>query len=301
MSHYKDPLSKGGHGSIVDEEAIAKNNSIEAPLVDFMKFEETALDRANAAKGDAEADAAYANFQQWAQAEALTGEPEQFNGQWPIERMFYSLGLNILALKFKCAGYELTPKIIHWLGRINEKNIKKYQGGSGNQYVWAGASAALFSLISKDSKSIAFQEQVWRASINSINPDGSINSELSRGIASLSYHGRWLTGILLLKDARRAMGHQASADRVAKIKSLTDFIGRALCDPTEIQRKAHVNAMHMPNQNFRNVPAVFATDLLSPDWTNCGPTPKNCIDTTLGGDLKRTREVLERVARPDHK
>lgn len=296
-ANHKGLSGKGGQSAASDIDTILLNQQQTKAITDFLVYAESALDRGGH-PGDPASDCAYLNLLAWARAGALLQDAVPYSTASNVERMFKTPAFNVLTLKFEDAGYKLTPEVLAWLKALNHKSIDWCGRASvtGNQKVWCGAMAALYCLIQPDQKALKFQDEVWRDSIASIGDDGVIESELGRGQMVLIYHNLWLSGVLMMRAARQSMGQYSGAEKNARIKLVADFIGKELCDHSELLRRAKVSALykqpHIYERMFPSTIKVFGSDLFNSDWDSCARRDIEYFNSDVGGDLRKTRDVL---------
>lgn len=292
---YTDP-----RGSMANPAVVKQNSDLSADVTRFMRYAEQALDGSGAGPNRPSAACAYDAFKNWAMAGALTTKPPVFNREGGMETRQFTVGLNVLALKFKAAGYPIDATIIGWLHTLTDQDMAYFQSGGNNQanlYKWSGAAAALFAILSHDPAALQYQDQVWQSAIASIQPDGTIGTELKRGRNALFYHDYSLLAMLLQRAARQVLGYPTSPADLARLKQLAAMIGRALCNPQILETPAQTTTLEMPKDWGYRIPLAFGRDVLTPDWTRCGiPSPAGS-DLQFGGDEQRTAALLQKMAK----
>ena len=289
---YSDPVS-----SVVDPANEADNARIKAPIFAIFRSTEHALDRESARPGDAESDCAFKNFAAWARADALTFEPAVYDGQGKVTRGLLNPSFQMIAIKFRAAGYRPDRTMLAWLGKMNQENVTFYAKGSNraNQRVWAGAGAALSNLVEADPVALRFQDQVWHEALAAIRDDGMIEAELSRGQQALVYHMYSLSATLVLEAARGALGYTETSSEKQRIKLLIDGIGRALCDSSQMEKLAGTKIRIPDGEWAYEVINGFATGQLDANWTRCGLPATDFIARDMGGDSRRSAAILARM------
>lgn len=282
-------------GSIPNEAMVQKNKEQTDKVDGFLRFIEQALDHSGVRRDDAGAKCAYENFGQWARAGALTVEPKPYNREGAAKRGEYLIGLDVVALKFKAAGFSLDRETMEWLHKLNDENLKSYERASnrGNLRIWAAAAAALDALLEKNPEALSFQDQVWHEAMAAIHGDGTIDAEMARAHRALIYHMFSFSATLMLRSAREALGYTESPADKGRLKLLADMIGRTLCDPKRIEAAASA-VQEIPGDWAYRIPIGFGSDLLSADWSHCGQPHAGLSDPSSGGDPRHTAEILER-------
>jgi hypothetical protein len=284
-------------GSVASPTLVQQNEASRAPVEGFMRYAEQALDTGGSNRNAIAC--AHDAFEAWARAGALTKKPPAFNRQGIIDTHQFTIGLNVLALKFKAAGYPPDANVMQWLRTLNDQEIQYFRSSPnrGNLYFWSGAAVALFAPLSHDRPAIDYQNRVWSDTTSSIGEHGTLESEMVRGRMSLSYHMYAFSALLVQRAARQALGYPTSASDMARLQSLAGLIGRALCDPRNMQTAAHAETMITPKDWAFRVPVAFGRDMLTPDWKRCGISNPSGADVSVGGNDERTSALLGHVSR----
>jgi hypothetical protein len=285
-------------GSVPNDAVVKKNRYLITGVDRFMRYLEKALDNPGAGPNEASAACAYENFRTWAKAGALTIDPKPFSREGAAKRSEYLIGINVLALKFKTAGFAMDPDMLAWLRSLTRANMISYERAinRGNLRIWSAAAAALYALIESDADALHFQDRVWHEAMAAIHDDGTIDVEVARSHRALIYHMFSLSATLVLRSARTAFGQPETADDNHRLRLLADMIGRTLCDPREMERTAKA-IQEVPGDWAYRVPIGYGSDLLTGDWSRCGRPKADLSDPTSGGDARHSADVLSRLAR----
>jgi hypothetical protein len=284
--------------SVVDAANEADNAKTKAPIFDLFRATEHALDQTNAHPGNAESDCAFRNFSDWARAGALTLEPPVYDGQGKVTRGLLNPSFQMIAIKFRAAGYTLDPVMLAWLRKMNDANVAFYVKGTNraNQRVWAATGAALNHLVEPNPASEHFADQVWHEAIAAIRNDGLIEAELTRGQQALVYHMYSLSATLVLEAARRAHGAEESSEDRQRLDLLIGAVGRALCDPAPIA-KLTGSAIRIPDGEWAyEVINGFAEGRLDSNWPRCGLPATDFDARDVGGDSRHSAAILAHIA-----
>ena len=284
-------------GSVTDKALEEANLAGLKPIGDFLSYVEAAVDP-DPPKGQPHTDlaCAAAAFQHWAEAKALAGKPTSTQGA--NNRSGTILALTLVGLKLRGAGVPIGAAEIAWLRDLAQQEIAGREANRlrNNIYFNAGVIAATFALLSPEPFALAEEDRVWRTAMTVIADDGSIADETARGHRALIYHQNALSALLLLRQARIALGQPPTAAETAGLKRLAHFVGAGLCDPKLVEQKAGVS-QEMPGHWGFRIGAVFGTDLMDADWTRCGMVPPagdyNVVGS--GGDLHATFKVLSDI------
>jgi poly(beta-D-mannuronate) lyase len=284
--------------SVVDPANETANARTKAPIFDLFRATEHALDGPNAHPGDAESDCAFRNFTDWARAGALTFEPPVYDGQGKVTRGLLNPSFQMIAIKFRAAGYTVDPVVLAWLRKMNQENVAFYVKGSNraNQRVWAAAGAALNDLVERDPVVERFADQVWHEAIAAIRNDGLIEAELTRGQQALVYHMYSLSATLVLEAARHARGAEESAQDKQRLSLLVAAIGRTLCDSAAMAMLSGAKIRIPDGEWAYEVINGFAEGQLDSNWSRCGLTPTDFNARDMGGDSRRSAAILARMA-----
>jgi poly(beta-D-mannuronate) lyase len=287
-------------GSIPNEAAVEHNGYLTASINLFLRRLEQALDRPGAGPGDPQSRCAAATFHSWGEAGALTLQPVPYSREGAASVNTYLVGINLLALKLRAAGFGLDRTELAWLHKLNRANLATWEKGSnrGNLRIWSAADAALYDLIEQDPDALGYQNQVWREATAAIHDDGSIDGEMARSHRALIYHMFSFSATLVLRSAREALGYRVTPPEHERLQRLADLIGRSLCDPQPLAKLAGAT-QEMPGEWAFRIPIGYGSDLLSDDWARCGKPHANLSDPTSGGDTRRSAELLVALA-PKH-
>lgn len=285
--------------SIKDKANEQENAKTMRPIFDFFKTIEQALDGQDSRPGNQATDCAFGLFRQWAFANALTFEPAKYEGQGKVKRGLIHPSFEMIAIKFRAAGYVLDAATQAWLKKMDDENIDFYEKGSNraNQRVWAAAGAALNCVLGRDSDALRFQDQVWREAIDAIRDDGYIEAELGRDQQALVYHIYSFAATLVLERAREALGYKLSINDRQKLNLLSAQIGRTLCDPESMRLLAGA-PIRIPDGEWAYVVTNgFGGQFLDANWTRCGLPMTDFNARDMGGDSRKSAEILAELAK----
>jgi len=292
------PMYSDAKASIENKGNEADNGRIMAPIFDFFRSLEKALDDPNARPGNHLSDCAFTLFGQWAEAGALTFEPSVYEGQGKVKRGLINPGFQVLGIKFRAAGYSLTAKMLSWLKKMNQENVKFYAKGSnrGNQRIWAATGAALNSVLERDAGALQFQDGVWNEAMSAIQDSGFIDAELARGQQALVYHIYSYAATIVLEHTRAALGYKETASDQQRIRRLEDVIAKTLCDPSEMGRLAKAKIRIPDGEWAYEVTNGFGGSALEAKWSKCKPPAKDFNARDMGGDSRNSAKILAQLA-----
>lgn len=290
-------------GSKVDPSKEAELDKDRKPINDFLSYETQSLDGAPSWSKLTGLSPACANLllEKWAAANAMSTTVDangNYSREGGVDKGEFTRGMVMLAIKLKSQGLELGPDVAPWLGRLVNGKIegdrKRLAEGNreGNLYYEDGATAAGYALLTHNENANAFQNEVWRYFLVSIHDDGYLDSELSRGSRALIYHDRALSMLLSLREIRKSLHIPDTAEDRARLKSLSDLVGRAICHPQEMAVRAHVPSEEPMGDWGYRVQQAYGADLMNEDWQTCGIKTTNLIDLNGGGDLIKMHQVL---------
>jgi poly(beta-D-mannuronate) lyase len=284
--------------SIPDQTMAQATAARKAPIEAFLKSVEGGLDSADARPGNPASDCALRNFAAWGDAGALTREPPDFSGGGKLARDEYNVGFQMIALKFKAAGYPLPAATLAWLDTMNAENIAYFMKASnrGNLRVWAAAGAALHALLRRDQASLRFQDQVWREAVAAIHDDGTIDAEVGRGQRALIYHLYSFAATQVLRSARASLGYRETPPERERINRLVDLIARNLCTPDELSGKAGMRQEAPGDWEFR-VTNAFNSAEENGKWSRCVKLDGPASHAGFGGDMRRAVRAVAAAGR----
>jgi poly(beta-D-mannuronate) lyase len=279
--------------SVMDPELRRRNDALLSGISGMMLYVEKNLD--NAAAAAAPANCAFEVIHEWAGQGAMLDPPTTTQGR--IERAKFAIGLDVIALKLRALGYGVDAPILDWLKDLDDAVITYFERGTNraNLYTWSGVAAAGFALLSGDRRAIGYEDEVWRAGIGEITPEGFLPKELTRAHRALIYHQYAFSALLMLRQMRLALGENDSIADDAALSRLARRIGANLCDPRPIATASGAS-QEMPDQTAYRVPDTFDAGFLDADWAKCGIVPSRYNDVSLGGRLERTAALLRAVA-----
>ena len=276
-------------GSVVNPVAQRRNEAAQAPINNMLLYVETALDAEQ--RRSPKTDCAFATIEDWAEGEAMTKRPQNFEGV--VRRQDYVIGLGVIALKFARLGYLITPTMLRWLRTLVNSVDGEYRRNDlrNNLYAWAGVAAASYALVMPYPPAIDFEDEVWRTTVHQITANGFLPKELTRAHRALIYHQYAFSALLMLRQMRLALGESESVGDHAALQRLSVRISSSLCDPQPMAAASGAT-QEMPDQTAFRVPDTFGDDLLDPNWAKCGITPPHYNDVSLGGQLDLTARLL---------
>lgn len=289
-------------GSISDPERERRNAEMRAGLTAYLRLLHETYDPSSThGLGKHCADIAIA---QWVAANALLTRPTSSTPR--VERVLAAVALNALFLKRSQAGHPSSVEERAWLRDLTAAVAQDYNRDSmantqfyrNNVYFWSMAAQGLHAVLTHAPIFVARSEQGWQDAMRRIDADGYIEPELKRGRRALIYHQFAYSALLILRQTRYTLGLPVSAADQAAMKRLSDAIGRALCDPSDMARRAHVPDQEQPGAWGFRVPPVFGADLNGETWQRCGiKPPPVVVDLRIGGNIAATKRALERAAR----
>lgn len=284
-------------GDRADPRAEQRNSDLRQELTTFIRILHDAYDRGE------RTDCARAALSSWAEAKALLVAPVDANAR--VERVLAAVALNALAIKGSAHGERPGPTELSWLRNLTLAVSHDYGRDSlrgtpyfrNNVFFWASAAVGLHAVLTRDPVMIAAADQAWRDVIGQIDVNGLLTAELKRGRRALVYHQFAFSALLILREARIALGQPVSAADGAAVQRLADVIGKALCEPGELSARAEETEIEKPGGWGGRVASAFGADVIGADWKRCAAPPAGTVDLRLGGDIARTREAIRRQAR----
>lgn len=287
VSFYSDRA-----GSVSDPHLVQQNVQALSNVRDFMACLERAVDGPGGAGAVVPA---YRALGRWAAAGALMQTPPNTEGR--VARALMSAGFGLIILKFRANGMPDDPVIDRWYAGLAAAVTDDYRDFRGNVYPWVGATNALSALISGDPNGRAFQDTAWRTELAQVQDDGTLAPELARSGRALVYHQLAASGLLVLHQARRALGIADDPRSMTRLKTLLQLVGTSLCDSGSLGRLAGAAQEKPGSWGFR-VAYGFGGGLLPDGWTRCGPPKPDFNAVDYGGD---TRKSAAAVAAAGHR
>ncbi len=281
-------------GSVINGANEDANSKTMDPIFTFFRTMERALDGANAHPGNPDSDCAFQLFGRWAEASALTFEPQVYEGQGKVKRGLLNPGFQMIGLKFRAAGYTLNGRMLAWLRKMDQDNVEFYTKGTNraNQRVWAATGAALNNVLERDPVALAFQDHVWHEALAAIDNDGFIAAELERGQQALVYHIYSLSATLVLEAARNTLGYSESSEERQRVKKLALAIGETLCGSHKMEELAKAKIRIPDGQWAYEITNGFGGDRLDANWSRCGLSQTDFNARDMGGDSRRSAMIL---------
>jgi hypothetical protein len=293
-------IYKAGGKTIPDAAGIEKSRDLLKPIDDFLTYLGHCLDDK---PGTVDLGVPYEQLQQWASSGALL-EPPDTPGR--VARVWISTGFAFVVLKFKYRGVRISQDVSRWLRKLAAEVRNDYKeplkGGSytgqySNVYPWAAATNALCALVNNDQECLRFQDEAWNNMIAEIRHDGVLPGELGRRGRAREYHMKAAAGLLVLLDARRALGIADDPGQIAKLKRLLDMIGDSLRNPEPLAAAAGAPQEETGVYDFR-IPYAFNCGILPETWTTYGPKEMNWFYPEYGGgDTRVSAQSVEAAAR----
>ncbi len=294
-------------GSQVDPAKEAELARDRRPINDFLSYETQSLDGAPAWSKIPDLSPTCANLllEDWAAANAMATTVDaagKYSREGGVDRGEFTRGMVMLTIKLRAHGAQLGPHVLPWLGHLVSEKMKGdrqhlAQGNrEGNLYYEDGVTAAGYALLTHDKGAYDFQNDVWRYFLSSVQKDGYLDSELSRGSRALIYHDRALSMLLALRELRKALHIPQTAEDHAKLEALSELVGRSICHPEDMAARAGVTSQEPLGDWGYRVQEVYGADLMSKNWQTCGIKTNNLIDLNGGGDLNKMRQALMDLA-----
>jgi len=160
-------------------------------------------------------------FESWAEKSALLTRPPLSGGL--VNRVMYTVALNVAALKARKAGVTFSANVEKWLFTLTSAVMQDYglkgyhhHGFHNNVNAWSGAAAATFLAYTESPKNANYQvmmkeeQELFLETLRGINQKnpykGLIPSELKRGQNAFAYSLFYMSALSMQLRARRAIG-----------------------------------------------------------------------------------------------
>lgn len=282
-------------GSVIDAQGLRQNTELILPLRTFDRTVADRVDRSDPTSRAANLDCAAGMLHAWAAGRAMLIRPASFPAS--RERARFVLGLNIASLKLFSLQGHADPVVVAWLQALNRDIMGEFARRDvvDNLYVWSGVNAASFALLNPDGEAIRYQQTVWQKGLAQIGSDGFLPSELRRKERALGYHHYYLSGLLVLRRLRAALGQAPTAAEDTALRRLADTIEDGLCDPTAMMRASGGSVQAPLEPDGFAIGLVFGHGIIDARWSRCGKKPARNDDETLGGRLDITAQLLQEI------
>ncbi len=269
-------------GSEVDEEAFQVSLDQIRPLREYATDLNKSLDKG-------EFGCAEANLQKWAEQRALLQKPANFAAM--RERMRFAMAITLAALRLKADDRPLAQVVKEWLTELNVAAAADFQKRNiiDNLYVWAGATAAIGNLVSRDDRLEAFAGAVWKAGVAQIAKDGTLPSELRRKSRSLLYHVYYLTGLAMLNSSLS----RSTQEDEESMRWLYERARKATCDPETFAVENNIPFTLLPPSAGDLATIVTFTEGKRRSF--CGQYLNRMYDPLRGGRLPKIRDDIEKM------
>jgi hypothetical protein len=322
VNMYANPLGKG---DVVDPAALEEHARQVAPLHRFVLSASNALDRpipwADAPKVSREC--ILSTLRTWARGNALLKDSSDSGGS--VGRVFFSVALNLMAAKLIFRGHEVDVEIVQWLKALSLAVTRQYRdyrfhGFYNNVNAWAGASAATVLVLLKrmglkDVELEAAEAKAWSESLAGISVQegmaGLVPGELKRGRNALTYSLFYYSGVLVHRQARRALGQIDLSYEWKQLRLFASRFGENFCgDATKDVFAKAGEAMSVEDERALKaglggyglrVPAALMEGTLKNDaFKNCPNevVPRGYVDVKVGGDTRYIPVALAAAAKP---
>lgn len=225
-------------GSIIDPSKLAQRMVELKPARDLVRF---VIDL----EPEGALDCLARNYGKWAEQGYLLNAPDNFVAA--VERQRIVLGLSIPAVlastKQHRSAFPETTKL--WLASANSLVADYFvrRGRVDNLYAWSISNGTATLFFARDAHLESVADEMWAKAVDFISADGSLNSELKRGVRALIYHEYYLSALLVSGALRASLGKPTSDKDVAKLVSLADYVSKNACDPRELEARAAVRQM----------------------------------------------------------
>ena len=237
------------HYSIIDPAKKAAYERADAELVHLGQYAGLAADAWLTNGSRAAAACVYSLLSAAAQAGAWTGEMPQNQGVYDQNWLLSGTAIPYLKVRASHLGRPgQDAEIQKWFhllaGRVRDYfDMKRNRPGSdawNNHIYWAGLAVAAQGIACNDHKAFKWGINTYYQGMNAINPDGSLNAEMSRAAMALHYQLYALAPLIMIAELGEANGIDMYAANHGAIHRLVKFDTAALFDPSIITRRTGV-------------------------------------------------------------
>jgi poly(beta-D-mannuronate) lyase len=232
--------------SIIDPARKAAYEKADADLVHLGQDAGLAAD-AWLSKGSRSAAACvYTLLSAAAQAGAWTGQMPHNQGVYDQNWLLSGTAIPYLKVRNSQTGTpEQDAEIQKWFKQLAARvrdyfDMKRSHPGSdawNNHIYWAGLAVAAQGIACDDRHAFKWGLETYRTGLDSINPDGSLNAEMSRASMALHYQLYALGPLIMLAELGEANGIDMYAANHGAIHRLVKFDTAALLNPSIIARR----------------------------------------------------------------
>jgi poly(beta-D-mannuronate) lyase len=296
-------VDQRGAGSIPDRAREQQTANAQQTILSFLSYLEGTVDGTNSALDAQQQGCLRGLLDRWAGAHALMLPPDAATPR--VDRIFFSIALNVVALKQRWRGMKVDPTELSWLRNLTTAVTRDYGRDTlrgtpffrNNTYFWAAVAAGTYSLLADDTTLFQFQDVAWSDDLALVRDDGTLAAELYRGRRALIYHMSSLGALFMLKDVRSALGLPITAQDLARLNRLATAVGRTLCDPSWMAVRAKVKDQERPGEWGFRVISAYNSDVADHQWLKCGMVLPNPAEIRVGGNMQDMRRAINVAAR----
>lgn len=307
-------VNADGKGDTPDPALVEKNSEAQRPLRSFLLSAAKALD-GTPKWGSVRViskNCVNAAFEHWASVGAFLDNPDAAAGY--VQRVLYTAGLNVTALKLKNSGQTLSPQTIGWLHSLTKAVLKNYglygyhhKGFHNNISAWSGAAAATFLAVvraePKYADIVQEERELYLESLRGIAADGIIKSEMERGKNALSYSAYYFSALAMNLEARKTYGYSETPYAKSQLNKYLSNLEKVLCDSSEeFFKKAGVQMSpaeqaakkaEVKSSGLRLLFGLNKIDLTNSGFKRCLTPIDHTVDPAIGGDAAATLKAFK--------
>lgn len=247
MGYYSDAA-----GSIRDPQKYRESHALTKPFEDFTrevdKFSDQFLKN-----GDPEAaSCAIGWLDRWAQDHAMLGTMVRINNnQAEYTRKWTNAALAIDWNKVRQnADTAARARIDAWLKAVSRATLDYWRDNPkakrNNHYYWTGVGVMATAVATDDQELLSEARHIYDAALDDIQPDGTLDYEMRRGIRALHYHNFAVMPLMMMAEMSRKTGQNWFALQNGKLSLLAGRVISGLRDPAWFGRKADAEPQIVP-------------------------------------------------------
>ncbi|WP_413722705.1 alginate lyase family protein [Sodalis sp. RH24] len=189
-----------------------------------------------------------------------------------------NFGMSYLIAK-KEIDFQYRTEIVDWftdLGAVMIADFANYVPSSNNHSYWCAASVYMCYVITGNTTYRDFALGIYDQAMNRIQDNGTLTTELDRGVKCLSYHSFASEPLVMICEFALQIGEDVY-NRNAKLFNLLETTFHGMVDPGWWRTNAAVSAIQEPVESAGWPPFIL---LRYPDLNNYGLT----LDVPQWGD-----------------
>jgi len=247
MGYYSDAA-----GSVRDPEKYRRSHALTKPFEDFTREVDKFSDQFLKNGDPAAAACTIEWLDRWAQDHAMLGTMVRINNdQAQYTRKWTNAALAIDWNKVRQnADNPTRTRIDAWLKAVSHATLDYWdenpKARRNNHYYWTGVGVMATAVATDDAELLAQAHRIYDTALEDIQPDGTLDYEMRRGIRALHYHNFAVMPLLMMAEMSRKTGQNWFALKNGKLSLLAERVISGLRDPAWFDRKADAGPQIVP-------------------------------------------------------